>query len=97
MKRKAFFTLVLGACGVAAPLQADPVTAAIAAGAASSVITTSSAVYMKKQGMQPQVVDTNMGPVAVPGGSQVQNGRTQPDYYARQRASERQKDRFMQQ
>jgi len=72
----------------------DPLADAIAVSATSSMIATGSALYMRNNGVEPMIVNTNVGPVAIPAPYK-SNQLNQPNYYEQQVDSNQQKMDFM--
>lgn len=80
---------------LSAPILANPLVDAVAITATSSALATGSAVYMRNKGMNPAIVDTNVGPVAVPGPQQTNQNYNVQNGYQQQQSAVQQKRNFM--
>ena len=74
---------------------ANPWVNAVAVTATSSAIATTSAVYMRENNIPAQIVNTNVGPIAIPASSNTNNANIEENYYQQQQESIQQKRDFM--
>ncbi|MDC0534456.1 hypothetical protein OAO18_01450 [Francisellaceae bacterium] len=74
---------------------ANPFLTAVAVTATSSTIATGSAVYMRNNGINTQIVNTNVGPVAIPAPYASDYNSQEPNYYQEQEQAQQQKVDFM--
>ncbi len=74
---------------------ANPLLTAVAMTATSSTIATGSAVYMRNNGINTEIVNTNVGPVAIPAPYSSDYNSQQPNYYQEQEQAQQQKVDFM--